>query len=149
MASAMDAVFMPVAALLVVFFIVPALIMAPQKSADFATAVSIPNSRTSIQSSMMTFFVADSASNSDESNYKALSYKLSGLSRTLDDDPLKEAPLIFSYLKFNFRSPISGNDFSEKVQGQQKRKRETLFFETKVPVRGGDVGDVQAVWQVH
>lgn len=149
MASLLDAVFMPVAALFTIFFLLPGVLLAPQNSADFATAVSIPNSRMMVQSMMMTYFMDEG---SDEvSNYKAISYKLSGKPNTpsLDKESLQRYPILFSYFKLSYSSTYSSNDFNDEILGNPKPERENLFYSTKIPVRGGDVGDIQVRWQVY
>ncbi|MFB6115860.1 MAG: hypothetical protein ABEK04_06275, partial [Candidatus Nanohalobium sp.] len=120
MVSLMDAVFMPVAALFVVFFIVPALILAPQKSADFASVTSRGTMEIVVPSMMMTY--VNTVGGDNKKNYKDISYKLSGKPSNpgLDKTALYHHPLQLTYLKVTYYDPHEVNTFSDELKGSKK-----------------------------
>jgi hypothetical protein len=149
MASVMDAVFMPVAALFVIFFLIPGILLAPQNSADFASAVSVPNSRMAVQAMMMTYFMDEGGD--DTKNYKAISYKLSGSpgGHNIRKWAIYTYPSILSHFKIDYNSPYSGEDFNDEMLDNKKQERVDLYYNIKIPVRGGEIGSVKVNWQVY
>jgi hypothetical protein len=150
MASMLDAAFMPVAAIFVIFFLVPGMMLAPKNSADFATEVSHTTSRMMMQSIMSTYMMVEDSDG--RSNYKSISYKLSGKSSVnINKQPIRLYPVILSYYVISYDTPSSypDNGWNNKILSRFERTRATLEYEVKVPLMGGEVGGVAVNWQVY
>lgn len=165
-----DALFILPAAFFAVAFIVPALILSTDSATEFRQTTSFGMADTVAQS--MTSAFLNTEKNNGLTNYKAVSYVMSGNGTAIDRELLIYPPDMFSYLRFTFDSPYDNDDsnchnvpsagspkggaflddscdfFFEPVPGESQGK-EKRYFRTKVPVRGGKIGVVDVSYEVQ
>lgn len=149
MVSLMDAMFIPVAALFTVGFLVPGIVLAPQKSADFASVTTEGTMEVVIPSMLMTYF--NTRGGKGKTNYKDISYRLSGKpSNTgLRKTAIRNYPQQLSFLKLRYVDPHNSNSFSQTMVGSRKLSRQDHYYEMGVPVKGGDIGKVVVIYEVY
>lgn len=170
MVSMIDALFILPAAFFAVAFIVPALILSTDSATEFRQTTSFGMADTVAQSITSAFL--NTEKNNGLTNYKAVSYVMSGNGTSINRILLRNPPDMFSYLRFTFDSPydndhsdcdlipgvasLKGGDpfddscdfFFEPVPGESQGK-EKRYFRTKVPVRGGKIGVVDVSYEVQ
>lgn len=169
MVSMIDALFILPAAFFAVAFIVPAIILSTDSATEFRQTTSLGMSDTVAQS--MTSAFLNTEKNNGLTNYKAVSYVMSGNGTSINRGLLITPPDMFSYLRFTFDSPYDSDSincdnipgvtspkggaltddscdfFLEPVPGEAQGK-EKRYFRTKVPVRGGKVGVIDVAYEV-
>ncbi|MFB6241980.1 MAG: hypothetical protein ABEJ36_04210 [Candidatus Nanosalina sp.] len=167
MVSIVETVFALPIALISVGFVVPALVMVPQKSVEFRRTASIGISDTVAQSFTSAFL---NTRGNNRTNYKDASYTLSGKEMGLERELFTNPPEMFGYLKLSFNSPydsagtcyevpgwtsskegkVLGHscDFALTATGGRSRKVPQETFRIRIPVRGNKTGTVTTIYEV-
>mgnify|MGYP006875055389 CR=1 FL=1 len=153
MASAAEAIFIPIFAILIFGFAVLAIALTPKAEAEFALRTTEELSEVKVQTVTSTFF--QQKNNNGITNFKSVSYELCDGSGTYVSNGFRNDYNLMGMLNYmeikysGIPSQCGSSGYTQTRFTGSDDRNNNFYYNKRIPVIGGDVVNAQVVYEIR